>query len=249
MAVEIKNELLAAAIVDGGDGGAALQLFGIQSFARTGVGVYTFTMADDIDPTQYGIFCKAGINDVAQPGGRFTGAKTLEVRSYLADNTPADNAVLFVEVHRYPGVLGATYPAAPPIPTPSGGDGSGLAWHSAIISNESFIGVAGILYPWDESTGPSDMTFPVGPADNDLIGIKNIGTGEVNSMGFESAANDMEDPDTGGNAVAGFYVAGSGDGGFGGSLALVIWRFSVLTTKWHIMHAAKRGSTEVLAPP
>ena len=128
MAIEIKNELAAAAIVDGSDGGAALQLFGL-TFTRTGVGVYAFTMTDDIDPTQYGIYCKPGINELAQPCGRFTAPKTLEVRSYLPDGTPADCVVLFVEVHRYPGVVGATFPAAPPIPIPTPGvQGFNIGW-------------------------------------------------------------------------------------------------------------------------
>ena len=247
MAIEIKNELRAAAIVVTDDGPKAIQLFGL-TFAKTGTGVYVFTMDADVDPTQLSIYCTTGINELALPRGRFTSARTLEVRSYLPDGNPVDCIVLFVEVHRYPGVLGKVLPAAPPIPTPSGG-GSGLVWHSAIISNESFVGVEGILYPWDESTGPSDMTFPIGPADNAQIGIKNIGIGETNSMGFDSASDDMEDPDHGVDSVNGFYVAGSGNGAFGGELALVIWRFSVLTEKWHVMHAAKRGSAEVDPPP
>lgn len=246
MAVEIKNELRAAAIVDGRDAGGALQLFGLN-FERTGVGIYRFVMTEQVDAGQHSIYCKPGINELAQPCGRFIDASTLEVRSYLANGTPADCTVLFVEVHRYPGDVGAVLPPAPPVPTP-GSDGSGLSWHSSIITNESFQGVAGILYPWDDSAS-CEMTFPVGPADNALIGAKNVVATENNAFGFVSAVNDMEDPDTGANAVAGFYEAGSGEGAFGGSLALVIWRFSTLTDKWHIMHAAKRGSAEVLAPP
>ena len=123
MAIEIKNELRAAAIVAGADGGEALQLFGL-TFERTGTGVYVFTMDGAVDPTQLSIWATTGINELALPRGRFTSPTVLEVRSYLADGTPADCGVLFVEVHRYPGRLGATFPAAPAVPTPGGG-GSG----------------------------------------------------------------------------------------------------------------------------
>jgi len=250
MAVEIKNELRAAAIIDGRDDpptDGVVQIFGM-TFQRTGDGVYVFTMDSDVDPTQLAIYCSPGINELTLPRGRFITARTLEVRSYTADGVPADCRVLFVEVHRYPGVLGRVLPSAPAIPTPTPSGGA-LVWHSAIISNEAFQGVAGVLYPWDESAGPAVMTFPVGPANNAEIGVKNIGIGEANSCGFLSAGNDMEDPDTGPTSVAGFYPAGSIEGAFGGSLALVIWRFSTLTNKWHVMHAAKRASASVDPPP
>ena len=246
MAVEIKNELRAAAIVAGADGGAALQLFGF-TFKRTGMGVYEFTLDSAVDPTQLSIYCAPGINELALPRGRFVSSTVLEVRSYTPAAVPVDCVVLFVEVHRYPGRLGAVFPATPPIPTP-GGDGGGLVWNSEIV-NGAFQGVSGILYPWDAAVGPSVMTFPAGPGDNDLIGVKNVSTSELNAFGFLPDGNDVEDPDTGPASVAGFYLAASLDGGFGGALALVIWRFSSLTSKWHIMHAAKRGSAEVLAPP
>ncbi len=124
MAIEIKNELRAAAIVSIDDGEKVIQIFGM-TFVRTGVGVYVFTMDPeaDADPSQLSIWCTTGINELELPRGRFTDAKTLEVRSYLPDGTPSDCRVLFVEVHRYPGVLGNTLPSAPPIPTPGGGGG------------------------------------------------------------------------------------------------------------------------------
>ena len=89
MAVEIKNELRAAAIVAGSDGGAALQLFGL-TFERTGVGVYVFTMDAAVDPTQLSIYCAPGINELALPRGRFVSSTVLEVRSYTPDGMPAD---------------------------------------------------------------------------------------------------------------------------------------------------------------
>lgn len=122
MAIEIKNELRAAAIVSVDDGEKVIQIFGM-TFVRTGVGVYVFTMSEDVDPSQFSIWATTGINELTQPRGRFTNAKTLEVRSYLPDGTPADCRVLFVEVHRYPGVLGNSLPSAPPIPTPGAGGG------------------------------------------------------------------------------------------------------------------------------
>ena len=79
MAIEIKNELRAAAIVDGSDGGAALQLFGL-TFERTGVGVYVFTMDGAVDPTQLSIYGSPGINELTLPRGRFTSPTVLEVR-------------------------------------------------------------------------------------------------------------------------------------------------------------------------
>ena len=171
MAIEIKNELAYAAIVDGADGGAAIQLFGM-TFTRTGVGVYSFSMADDIDPTQYGIYCKAGINDLAQPGGRFTAPKTLEVRSYLPDGTPADNAVLFVELHRYPGVVGATYPAAPPIPIPTppgAGIPATLSWGSNSVAAST---VTKYLDPWfDDGAAPTTPIAWVAPRDGSIFGL------------------------------------------------------------------------------
>ena len=250
MAIEIKNELRAAAIVSIDDGEKVIQIFGM-TFVRTGVGVYVFTMNPeaDADPSQLSIWCTTGINELTLPRGRFTDPKTLEVRSYLPDGTPADCRVLFVEVHRYPGVLGNTLPNAPPIPTPGGG-GGGLVWNASIIAGgPPFQGVSGILYPWDSAGSPADMLMPQAPANNDLIGVKNMSTSEVNAFGFSSAAHAVEDPDNGAAAPSGFYLAGSPDGAFGGSLALVIWRFLSLTNRWYIMHAAKRGSAEVLAPP
>lgn len=120
MAVEIKNELRAAAIVDGSDGGAALQLFGM-TFQRTGVGVYVFTMDGDeggVDAGQNSIFCIPGINELAMPRGRFVSSTVLEVRSYTPGGEPVDCVVLFVEVHRYPGRVGQVLPAAPAVPMP-----------------------------------------------------------------------------------------------------------------------------------
>lgn len=119
MAVEIKNELRAAAMIAGEDAGGVIQIFGM-TFERTGPGVYVFTLdgAGTEDPSQLSIYCTPGINELAQPRGRFTSPTMLEVRSYTPEGVPADCVVLFVEVHRYPGVLGRVLPAAPPIPMP-----------------------------------------------------------------------------------------------------------------------------------
>ena len=254
MAVEIMNELRAAAIIDGRDDiptDGVIQIFGM-TFERTGEGVYTFTMDSDVDPTQLSIYCSPGINELALPRGRFLTARTLEVRSYTPDGVPADCRVLFVEVHRYPGVLGRVIPPAPPIPTPTPPGGSELVWNGSVISVggfENFQGVSGILYPWAASVAGCEMTFPPAPANNALIGVKNITDNDVNSCGFLNPNHAVEDPDTGATTDAGFYNAAANDGGFGGSLALVIWRFSTLTDRWHIMHAAKRASASVEPPP
>ena len=151
MAIEIKNELRAAAIVAGGAGGVALQLFGM-SFERTGIGVYVFTMEAAVDPTQLSIYCAPGINELSLPRGRFLSPTVLEVRSYTGAGAPIDCVVLFVEVHRYPGRLGAIFPAAPPVPTPSGAGGSAL-----VSFGNNTIGTTAdtrFLDPWwDDSTG------------------------------------------------------------------------------------------------
>lgn len=162
MAVEIKNELRAAAIVAGADGGAALQLFGL-TFQRTGVGVYVFTMDSAVDPTQLSIYCAPGINELALPRGRFVSSTVLEVRSYTPDGVPADCVVLFVEVHRYPGRLGAVFPAAPPIPTPTPPSGS-----AALVSfGNNAIGNGPdtrFLDPWwDDSLGTATRIQYVAP--------------------------------------------------------------------------------------
>ena len=201
---------------------------------------------------QLGIYCKPGINELAQPGGRFVSPTVLEVRSYLPDGTPADCVVLFVELHRYPGNPGVAFPAAPPVPTPAPPGGSELVWHSSVISVggfENFQGVSGILYPWAASIAGCEMKVPAAPADNALIGVNNITDDENNACGFLNPENGVEDPDTGADSNAGYYNAGANNGAFGGSLALVIWRFSTLTTRWHIMQAAKRGSASVDPPP
>lgn len=173
MAVEIKNELRAAAIVAGSDGGAALQLFGL-TFERTGVGVYVFTMDGDVDPTQVSIYCSPGINELALPRGRFTSAAVLEVRSYTPDGVPADCVVLFVEVHRYPGRLGATFPAAPPIPTPTppGGGAALVCWGNNGVAATT---VTRYLEPWfDDANAPTNRIQWVAPRDGTIAGLNVI---------------------------------------------------------------------------
>jgi hypothetical protein len=153
MAIEIKNELRAAAIINGGDAGGVIQIFGM-TFERTGPGVYVFTLdgAGTEDPSQLSIYCTPGINELAQPRGRFTSSTVLEVRSYTPEGVAADCVVLFVEVHRYPGVLGRVLPAAPPIPLPMMAGGP--------IFPANPLGKVDV--DWTNITGPGSQTQSLG---------------------------------------------------------------------------------------
>jgi len=163
MAIEIKNELRAAAIVAGGAGGIALQLFGL-TFERTGVGVYVFTMDAAVDPTQLSIYCSPGINELALPRGRFVSPTVLEVRSYNPDGATVDCVVLFVELHRYPGRLGAVFPAAPPVPTPGGSGAPALvSWGNNTLQSAADTR---FLDPWwDDSIATTTRIEYIAPRD------------------------------------------------------------------------------------
>ena len=154
MAIEIKNELRAAAIIAGGDVGGVIQIFGM-TYERTGPGVYVFTLdGDDTeDPTQLSIFCTPGINELVQPRGRFISSTVLEVRSYTPEGVPTDCVVLYAEVHRYPGALGRVLPAAPPIPVPMAG-GLGPIFPANPLGK--------VDVDWTNITGPGNQTQSLG---------------------------------------------------------------------------------------
>lgn len=150
MATEIKNELRAAAIVDGSDGGAPIQIHGMRNFQRTGLGVYEFDLDEGADAGEHGIYCAPGINELVIPRGRLLTPTRLEVRSYLCNGAPADCGVLFVEVRRYPGPGQAPFPAAPPVPTPMGGGAPSLvSWGNNAIAA---TGDTRYLDPWWDDT-------------------------------------------------------------------------------------------------
>ena len=158
MAIEIKNELRAAAIVDGADGGDALQLFGFAGFIRTGLGVYQFPMLEAADPGQHSIYCTTGINELAIVRGRLISPGVLEVRSYLPSGAPVDCVVLFVELHRYPGEAGVVLPTAPaPLAQGSGGTGAVIAFGNNGIGTNTDTK---FLCPWFDDAGAPQARVP-----------------------------------------------------------------------------------------